>query len=157
MEKQDQFLMIPYKILNAWGYQTKHGKPVKMSSSDKIIYCYLKSRFQFFKGLGKEYFDTQQSIANFCCLDLKTTGLILRKFINNDITTIYKKPYNNYLKNVYTNVGNLLLLAEKTTVLADVEEFDYQTPEDFVVDLIDIGYSKESEIDVNSLDIEWEY
>lgn len=158
MEKQDQFLMIPYKVLSASGYINKHGECVKMNLSDKVVYCYIKSRFQFFKSLGKEYFDTQQSIANFCNMDLKATGNILRKFIRNDLTTIYKKPYNNYQKNVYTYVGNLSLWYKKNgKVESYIEEYKYQIPNDFVVDLTDIGYSKESDIEIDSLDIEWTY
>lgn len=158
MEKRDQFLMIPYKVLSASGYVNNHGECVKMNLSDKIIYCHLKNRFEFFKGLGKEYFDTQQSIANFCNMDLKATGNILRKFIKNDLTTIYKKPYNNYQKNVYTYVGNLSLWYKKNgKVESYIEEYEYMIPDNFTVDLPDIGYSRESEIGTDNLDIEWTY
>lgn len=158
MEKRDQFLMIPYKVLSASGYVNKHGECVKMNLSDKIIYCHLKNRFEFFKGLGNEYFDTQQSIADVCNMDLKATGNILRKFIKNELTTIYKKPYNNYLKNVYTHVGNLSLWYKKNgKVESYIEEYEYKIPDDFVVDMIDVGYSPEMEINADNIDIEWSY
>lgn len=158
MEKRDQFLMIPYKVLSASGYVTKTGECIKMNLSDKVVYCYIKSRFDFFKSLGKEYFDTQQSIADFCNMDLKATGNILRKFIKNDLTTIYKKPYNNYQKNVYTYVGNLSLWYKKNgKVESYIEEYEYKIPDDFVVDMIDVGYSPEMEINTDNIDIEWTY
>lgn len=161
-KEQDQFLKIPYKILRASGYVNKAGECVNMNLSDKVIYCHIKNRFEFFTKLGKEYFDTQQAIADAVHMDLKATGNILRKFIKNDLTIIYKKPYNNYLKNVYLSVDHLTLWhKEKGKVVMQqtaTDDYDYgEMPTDFIVELPDIGYSREVETDLDGIDVEWAY
>lgn len=155
--------MIPYKLLNAGGYVNSNGECVKMNLSDKVIYAHLKNRFDFFKSLGNEYYDTQQSIADMCNMDLKATGNILRKFIEDGLTTVYKKRFNGYPKNVYTHVPNLRLwykdkkkAGQKAVVIIETLDFEYEIPENFVVDLTDVGYSRDYELDINDMDLpEW--
>lgn len=149
----EQFLMIPYKLLASTGYVSKDGVGVKMTLTEKIVYAHLKNRFDFFKGLGKEYYDTQQSIAAVCNMDIKSVGKILRKFIKEDLTTIYKKPYGNFLKNVYVNVPPLHLWTEGESI---VQEFK----DEFIEDMRDISYQPEQEFDIDMFDLsppEWEY
>lgn len=153
--KQERFLMVPYKLLNASGYVNKAGECVKMNLSDKIIYAHIKNRFEFFKGLGKEYYDTQKDIADACNMDLKAVGNILRRFIKNGLTTIYKKPYGNFVKNVYTSVPPLHLWYKGVDVAQEfLDDYEYVIPEDFVPTLPDIGYSREYETQENDIDLE---
>lgn len=159
---ENQFLMMPYKLLNAGGYVNSNGECVKMNLSDKVIYAHLKNRFDFFKSLGNEYYDTQQSIADMCNMDLKATGNILRKFIEDGLTTVYKKRFNGYPKNVYTYVPNLELWykdkkkgSQKAAVVIETLEFNYDFPEDLVDSMSDVGYYPESEFDINNLDLEY--
>lgn len=156
MKKQEQFLMVPYNLLSAAGYISKDGECVKMNLTEKIIYAHIRNRFDFFKGLGKEYYDTQQAIADVCNMDIKATGNVLRKFIKNDLTTIYKKPYGNFVKNVYVSVPALRLWYKDKPIAAEfVDDFEYSIPENFTVDLSDIGYS-EFESDSAGIDLpEW--
>ena len=159
---ENQFLMMPYKLLNAGGYVNSNGECVKMNLSDKVIYAHLKNRFDFFKSLGNEYYDTQQSIADMCNMDLKATGNILRKFIEDGLTTVYKKRFNGYPKNVYTYVPNLQLWykdkkkgSQKAAVVLYTENFDYEFPKDLVDSMSDVGYYPENEFDINNLDLEY--
>ncbi len=108
-EKQDQFLMIPYKLLRAVGYVKPDGECVKMTLTEKIIYAHIKNRFEFFKSLGREYYDTQQNMADVCSMDIKSVGKIIRKFTEEGLVTAYKKRFNGFPKNVYTNVPTLVL------------------------------------------------
>ncbi len=159
---ENQFLMMPYKLLNAGGYVNSNGECVKMNLSDKVIYAHLKNRFDFFKSLGNEYYDTQQSIADMFNMDLKATGNILRKFIEDGLTTVYKKRFNGYPKNVYTCVPNLQLWykdkkkgSQKAAIVLYIENFDYEFPQDIVDSMSDIGYYPENEFDINNLDLEY--
>lgn len=155
MKKQEQFLMVPYNLLNAAGYISKEGECVKMNLTEKIIYAHIRNRFDFFKKLGKEYYDTQKSIAEVCNMDIKATGNVLRKFIEADLTTIYKKPYGNFSKNVYVSVPPLQLWYKDKPVSTEfIDDFEYTIPEDFVVDLSDIGFYGELE---ESDTTAWEY
>jgi hypothetical protein len=154
--------MMPYKLLNAGGYVNSNGECIKMNLSDKVIYAHLKNRFDFFKSLGNEYYDTQQSIADMCNMDLKATGNILRKFIEDGLTTVYKKRFNGYPKNVYTYVPNLQLWykdkkkgSQKAVVVVETLDFEYDFPEDLVDSMSDVGYYPESEFDINNLDLEY--
>lgn len=161
-KQQDQFLKVPYKILRATGYISKSGENVKMNLSDKLIYCHIKNRFEFFTKLGKEYFDTQQAIADAVHMDLKATGNILRKFIENDLTTIYKKPYNNYLKNVYLSVDNLTLYTKnkKGVILVqetNLDDFDYgDIPENMLEQAPDYTYES-IYVDLDDNGKQWNY
>lgn len=156
-DNAERFLMMPYNLLSAAGYVKPDGECKKMNLTDKIIYSYIRNRFQFFKGLGKEYYDTQQSIALMCNMDIKAVGNVLRKFIKDDLTKIYKKPYGNFQKNVYVNVPALQLWWKDKPIGKEfIDDFDYEIPKDFVVNLTDVGYSRESEPDINDFDLpEW--
>lgn len=107
--KEEIFLKIPQLLINASGYVNNSGCVVKLNLSDKLVYAYMKSRFDFFMSLGKEYYDTQQSVADYCNMDLKTCGVILRKFEDNGVISVVKKPQGNFLKNIYTYVGRMKL------------------------------------------------
>lgn len=141
----ERFLMVPYNLLSAAGYVNKDGECVKMNLTDKIVYAHIRNRFKFFKGLGKEYYDTQKAIAEVCNMDIKATGNILRKFIKDDLTTIYKKPYGNFVKNVYVSVPPLHLWYKDKPITAEfVDDFEYVIPDDFVDTLPDVNYYPES-------------
>lgn len=156
MKKQEQFLMVPYNLLSASGYISNEGECIKMNLTEKIIYAHICNRFDFFKSLGKEYYDTQKDIAEVCNMDIKATGNVLRKFIKNNLTTIYKKPYGNFLKNVYVSVPPLKLWYKNKPASVDfIDDFEYSIPEDFVVDLPDIGYQRECGINIENLDLEY--
>lgn len=120
-EKQDQFLMIPYKLLRAVGYVKPDGECVKMTLTEKIIYAHIKNRFEFFKSLGKEYYDTQQAIADVCNMDIKSVGKIVRKFMDEGLVTAYKKRFNGFPKNVYTHVPTLVLYYKDRSTEANDE------------------------------------
>lgn len=156
-QKQESFLQVPYKLFNASGYVKKDGECVKMTLTDKIIYAHIKNRFEFFRSLGKEYYDTQKDIANVFNMDIKAVGNILRKFISNDLTTIYKKPYGNFVKNVYVSVPPLHLWYKDKKIESQdfIDDYEYMIPDNFVVDLTDVGYSPESEFNPDNLDLEY--
>ena len=158
-KNENQFLMMPYKLLNAGGYVNINGECIKMNLSDKVIYAHLKNRFDFFKSLGNEYYDTQQSIADMCNMDLKATGNILRKFIEEGLTTVYKKRFNGYPKNVYTYVPNLQLWykdkkkgSQKAAVVVEMLEFEYDFPDDVLDSMSDINYYPESNFNHEDLE-----
>jgi len=141
-DQKEQFLMLPYSLLSAGGYVNNSGECQKMTLTEKIIYAHIRNRFLFFTSLGKEYFDTQKSIAEVCNMDIKAVGNVLRKFIKDDLTTIYKKQQGNYLKNVYVSVPPLTLWwkGHKPVEPETYDTCDYDKPKDFVVELPDIVY-----------------
>lgn len=39
-----------------------------MNLTEKIIYAHIRNRFDFFKGLGKEYYDTPSKLSLMCAI-----------------------------------------------------------------------------------------
>lgn len=147
MKDREQFLKLPYNLLRSGGYVAKDGECVKMNLTEKIIYTHLRNRYDFFTSQGKEYYDTQKDVADVCNMDIKAVGNVLRKFTKAGLTTIYKKTYGNFVKNVYTSVPELDLWYKGEAVVPPVMgEIEYEMPDDFVVNLPEIGYTPDSEI-----------
>lgn len=152
-EKQDQFLMIPYKLLRAVGYVKPDGECVKMTLTEKIIYAHIKNRFEFFKSLGKEYYDTQQAIADVCSMDVKSVGKIIRTFMEKGLVEAYKKRFNGFPKNVYTKVPHLVLYYKDKGVVTQeyVDNYEYpEMPSDFVVDMFET-------VEINNFERDFDY
>lgn len=106
----ERFLKLPYILLQTTGFVSPVSRQeVKLTLTDKVLYSYIKNRFDFFTKDGKLYFDTQQSIAEACSLDIKTVGNSIRKFTKEGLTDVQKRPTlgGKYLSNVYTNVRQI--------------------------------------------------
>lgn len=148
MKDREQFLILPYNLLRSGGYVSKDGECVKMNLTEKIIYTHLRNRYDFFTSQGNEYYDTQKDVADVCNMDIKAVGNVLRKFTTAGLTTIYKKIYGNFVKNVYTSVPELDLWYKGEAVVPQATgEIEYEIPENFVVNLPDVGYTPEYEND----------
>jgi len=57
----------------------------ELSTSTKIVYCYMLSRYQYFSRTRKNYFESQESIAKACALSRKT--------VNEAISELQKNSY----------------------------------------------------------------
>ena len=73
--KDDTWIRIPTKLLCS----------DKVSTSAKIVYSYMLCKHQYFKSLGKTYFESQDSIAGACSLSRKT--------VNESISALQKLGY----------------------------------------------------------------
>ena len=154
MKEVEQFLMLPYNLLRSGGYVSNDGECVKMNLTEKIIYTHLRNRYDFFTAQGKEYYDTQQSISDVCNMDIKAVGNVLRKFIKAGLTPVYKKAYGNFVKNVYTSVPALNLWYKgKPVADIGIGEIIYEMPDNFVVNLPEIGYTPD--YDINRMDMRY--
>lgn len=98
--KDDTWIRIPTKLLCS----------DNVSTSAKIVYSYMLSKYWYFKSLGKLYFESQESIAQACGLSRKT--------VNESISALQK-------------VGYLVAVQKtKTTLHYDVKDvFDVYTKE----------------------------
>lgn len=156
--KEGSFLKLPYSLLWCDGYVDENNIQVKMNQSDKIVYAHIKNRYQFFKSMGKEYFDSQQSIADVCNLDVRSVNTIIRNFEKGGVVVVLKRPFGQILKNVYTFIRDLKVWKRKPgekknapripvtdTILISEEEFMHNLP--------DIGYYKEVELDIDNFDM----
>lgn len=91
--KEENFCKVPKSLMRAKGYYSKaDGKPVPLNSTDKIVYIYMLDRLGFFVGQQKgQHFESQQTIATACGLEVKAVGRILRSFHGHGILEAKKQ------------------------------------------------------------------
>lgn len=91
-------------LLSATHYRSlTTGTSIKLTSSAKLVYAKMKSRFEYFKSNGKGYYDTQDDIADATGLSRKGVNTILQDFHANGIVVIELNGRNN----VYTAINSL--------------------------------------------------
>lgn len=93
-------------MLSATHYRSlTTGESIKLTSSAKLVYAKMKARFEYFKSVGKGYYDTQDYIADVTGLSRKGVNSILQGFHANGIVVIDLNGRNN----VYTAINSLEL------------------------------------------------
>jgi len=58
----DTFVKLSYELLKMKTYTDYAGNEFKITPAIKLVYLYIKSRFDFFKSSGKDYYDTNKEI-----------------------------------------------------------------------------------------------
>lgn len=84
--KDDAWIRIPIKLL-----ASEH-----LSTSAKVVYCYMISKDFYFKKSTKPYFESQESIACACNLSRKT--------VNECITALQKVKYLTVVQKTQTTL-----------------------------------------------------
>jgi len=88
----EQFLKLPYDVLDATGFIAKGGEIVNITLQQKIIYCWMKQRCEFFAKDGREYFDNVDDIADSLKINRKTVLGAIQFFRDNGVLIADKKP-----------------------------------------------------------------
>lgn len=88
----EQFLKLPYDVLDATGFITKGGEIVNITLQQKIVYCWMKQRCEFFAKDGREYFDNVDDIADSLKINRKTVLGSIQFFRDNGVLIADKKP-----------------------------------------------------------------
>lgn len=161
--KEGSFLKLPYSLLWCDGYIDENKLQVKMNLSDKIVYAHIKNRYQFFKSMGKEYYDSQQSIADMCNLDVRSVNTIMRNFEKGGVIVVLKRSFGQILKNVYTFIRDLEVWKRKPgekkntpRIAVDYETFKLSEDE-FVHSLPDVNYTGQFETDYDDFNTTMKY
>jgi len=151
--KPESFLKLPYNLLWCDGYVDENNIRIKMNLSDKIVYSHIKNRYLFFKSMGKEYFDSQQTIADVCNLDVRSVNTIIRNFEKNGVVVVLKRAFGQILKNVYTFIRDLGVWRRKPgekknniRIVADADIVHLKEDE-FIHTLPDVNYRGEFDED----------
>lgn len=100
----DKFYKIDDKFLKLKTLKDKNGKEHSISANHKMVYLYLKDRFDFFTSNKQEYFDTNKTIAENTGLEERTVIRCIKLWI--DLGYVEKKviKYKNLPKNIFTKV-----------------------------------------------------
>lgn len=88
----EQFLKLPYDVLDATGFIAKGGEIVNITLQQKIVYCWMKQRCEFFAKDGREYFDNVDDIADSLKINRKTVLGAIQFFRDNCVLIADKKP-----------------------------------------------------------------
>jgi hypothetical protein len=80
-KKNETWLRIPTALLCSKG----------MSTSTKLVYCYMLSKWFYFNKASKDYFESQESIASACNLSRKTTNECIASLQQKDYLDVVSK------------------------------------------------------------------
>lgn len=131
---KERFMMLTYDLAKANGFVSpRTGEFVKMTPAEKLIYVYLKSKNDFFRGEGKEHFETQQTIADAVNVSRKTVNIFLSSIMGKQtdgkeghgVVFAHQSKHRNYTHWVYEKVLDLKLwvLKDKKPVVIEPVKF----------------------------------
>lgn len=108
------FYQVPKTLFRARHFVSpKTGEHIKLSQNDKAVYTVILDRFTFFKGQGKEHYDTQEYIAEESGVLLRTTNTIIAKLIEHQVIEVREtRTAGGHKKLVYLSVKPLALLEQ---------------------------------------------
>lgn len=111
---EEIFCKLPRRLMQANGYiSPKDGKAVKLSATEKIIYIHLADRVKFFVGKkGGTLFESLETIAEACGVEVKTVGRVLKGFRDNGVVCAKKgkEAGSTHHRYYYTKVDTNLTL-----------------------------------------------
>ena len=111
---EEIFCKLPRRLMQASGYiSPKDGKAVKLSATEKIIYIHLADRVKFFVGKrGGTLFESLETIAEACGVEVKTVGRVLKGFRDNGVVWAKKgkEAGSSHHRYYYTKVDTNLTL-----------------------------------------------
>lgn len=114
----EQFLKLPYDLLAATSFvSSATGEIVEITLQQKIIYCWMKQRCEFFTREQKEYYDTLDSVANELSIDRKTVMRAITFFTTHGVLFAEKrKATATRQKWFFKRFNNLVLVQADKTV-----------------------------------------
>lgn len=127
----EQFLKLPYDLLAATSFVTSTGEIVEITLQQKVIYCWMKQRCEFFTREKKEYFDNLDSVANELSINRKTVMDAIKLFIKHNVLFAEKrKAAGAREKWFFKRFNNLVLAsvpkpAQKASVSSQVKRLHY--------------------------------
>lgn len=130
----NQFLQLPYTLLDATGYIGKGGEVVPITLQQKVIYCWMKQRCEFFAKDQREYFDNIDDIADSLKINRKTVMQAIQSFTANGVLIAEKKAFGGVREkwvfkrffdlkpvNVNTVPANKKSITQKEQIIPTVE------------------------------------
>ncbi len=129
----NQFLQLPYDLLSATGYVGKGGVVVPITLQQKIIYCWMKQRCEFFAQDKREYFDNVDDIAESVKINRKTVMGAIKTFTDTGVLVASKKALGgNRAKWVFKRFSELVLIQPEQKAEKAVNAPAVSVPDDAV-------------------------
>lgn len=136
----EQFLKLPYDVLDATGFIAKGGEIVNITLQQKIVYCWMKQRCEFFAKDGREYFDNVDDIADSLKINRKTVLGAIQFFRDNGVLIADKKPLGGAREKwVFKRFCDISFVNTKDKAKAPVQakEQPTQAPQELAAPTID--------------------
>lgn len=162
------FYMYPDELMSAFGYYRTSGEVVKMTPLSKNVYVHMLRRNDLFvKKQSGEHYESQETVARAVSSDYKVVGKILRSFVDDGIIKAKKLRPNGqgqwrwFYFDVCDDLNLCALDPGKQENVPSMDSVNVEPSgfedevffcEDFIVNLPDIGYSKEAELDIGNID-----
>lgn len=102
-----KFLMVDKGLLSMKEFVSLDGEVVVLSLTDKVVYSYMKDRWEFFKERKEEYYDSLEDIGEALGVHRKTVARSVSKMEALGVLSKVKKKIRGYDSNVYTRIGGL--------------------------------------------------
>lgn len=97
-------------------------KEIPLSYMDKALYCYMKIKYDYFKGKGKDFFEAQETFSDYFSVSKRTIQRMLDKLAEAGLVTVKFTDRNNvYIVHNYETKGKDLL----SVVTEDVSSEDW--------------------------------
>lgn len=110
MKDNGRFFKSYYDLMSASGFVGNNGELVKLTLTEKNIYCLMLSRYDYFvREKGGTYYDTQESIGCALDIDRRTVLQKLKVFMKHGVIVGEKKKVGNYLNWSYTAINPMKL------------------------------------------------
>ena len=109
----DTFVKLSYELLKMKTYTDYAGNEFKITPAIKLVYLYIKSRFDFFKSSGKDYYDTNKEIGIATGIDEQVVIRAVKELIKMGLVEKKIIKYRNLPKNVFTKVNPILPIPTK--------------------------------------------
>lgn len=132
----EQFCKLTHEMMRATHWVSKTtDEHFKLTATQKIIWVHMTSRYEFFRSLGKEWFDDQEDIAKDTGCDVSTVKTFIRLLAKHGYITIKQKKSRGFVhSNSYEVLALLQLHNKHAAVSAPVQPSgDVKAPSSVVV------------------------
>ncbi|WP_460163463.1 helix-turn-helix domain-containing protein [Pseudomonas sp. S2_F03] len=119
----EQFCQFTHEMMRATHWISKTtGEHLKLSAVQKIIWVQMIDRYNFFRLLGKEWFDSQEDIAFATGCDVSTVKAFIRLLVKHGYITVKRKRLRGFVSsNSYKIVASLKLHNKHASASAPVQ------------------------------------
>ncbi|MFJ3006146.1 DUF6945 domain-containing protein [Pseudomonas fluorescens] len=116
----ETFCKLTHEIMRAthWISRTT-GQHFKLTATQKIIWVHMVSRYEFFRSLGKEWFDDQEEIARETGCDVSTVKEFIKLLARHGYMVVERKKLRGFVSsNSYKILAPLQLYNKHTSPVA---------------------------------------
>lgn len=116
----EQFYKLTHEIMRATHWVSKStGQHFKLTGTQKIVWVHMTSRYEFFRSLGKEWFDDQEDIAKDTGCDVSTVKEFIKLLENHGYMVVERKKLRGFVhSNSYKIVAPLQLHNKHVSTVA---------------------------------------